>query len=404
MRILLVTETLVTGGAETFVLRLAVALRRSGMDVTLYVLRDDKIDHALIQNIASDVALEIGHIKFLRLVLKLDRILFRLRLDRSLLRWLQARRLKTYLYAKTPDVIHAHLFSSDIVTSKALEDPEMAIPWITTMHGDYQTYEASGRIDAGMIASFSSALEKIGRSVQHIVCITDQQVEQLGRLLPRLVSERRVSKIYNGYVASPLKNHLDAPAVLAHIPENAFVVGMVSRGVREKGWELLIAAFQELQLPNSWLVLVGDGEYLRTARTMKQEGNIVFVGGVPDPLRYVMRFDVGCLPTMFSAESLPTVIIEYLYLGKPVIASNVGAISAMLNIDVGRPAGLLIEIDSAEAMVKALKMTLKRIYDDEPLRERLRGNIEDALHKFDMDHCVHAYLDVYKKCTKEKLS
>ena len=67
----------------------------------------------------------------------------------------------------------------------------------------------------------------------------------------------RIRKIYNGYtVPAALPT---APKIICEIPPNAFVIGMVSRGIREKGWEILIAAFQSLNLPDSRLLLVGDG-------------------------------------------------------------------------------------------------------------------------------------------------
>ena len=395
---MLVTETLVTGGAETFVLRLAGALHSRGERVTLYVLRDDKFDSVLVQSIAPGVPVVLGHIPFLRLILKLDGLIFSLGFGASLLRWLQARRLRAYLASARPNVVHAHLFTSDLVTARAAEP--LGIAWVTTMHGDYKAFERQGRNRAARIPDFGRALSEVGRSVGHMVCITDPQVAQLGRLLPRLLSKGGISKIYNGYAAADAAIDGDAPVAIAHIPPDAFVIGMVARGIRDKGWDVLITAFEALDLPDAWLVLVGDGDHLRQIRPGIRHPRIVFCGNVVDPLRYIARFDVGCLPSQFPAESLPTVVIEYLYLGKPVIATAFGEIPNMLEAESAAPAGLLIDLGETPAMAKQMQAALLRLYENKAERSDLGANALKAVRKFDMDACVDAYLDVYAKAQR----
>ncbi len=328
-----------------------------------------------------------------KLILKIDGLLFRMKVGVSLLRRLQVHRLRAHLSTNRPDVVHAHLLTSDLVA--AIATRSLRIPWLTTMHGDYEAIESDGFSSAARIGDFTVAVSKIGRSVGHIVCITDKQVEQLGRLLPGHAKSGRISKIYNGYAASVLGNLGDPPESLANIPPDAFVIGMVARGIREKGWEVLIQAFLELDLPNSRLVLVGDGEYLRSVRSGIQDARVVFAGQVVDPLRYIARFDVGCLPSCLSAESLPTVVIEYLYLCKPVIASNVGEVAAMLESGGTSAAGIVIEIDEVDAMVKQLKLALTRLFSDRELREGMKRNAATAYKKFDMARCLATYLCVY---------
>lgn len=394
LNIVLVTETLVTGGAETFVLRLAKALHNRGARVALYVLRTDKFDPLLVQSIAPGVPLALGRLPYLKLILKLDGLFFRLGLGASLLRWLQARRLRAYLTSVRPDVVHAHLFTSDLVTARAAAP--LSIPWVTTMHGDYEAFEQQGHYRAARIPDFGRALSEVERSVGHMVCITDPQVAQLGRLLPRLASKGGISKIYNGYAVADAATDGDAPVAIAHIPPDAFVIGMVARGIRDKGWDVLIAAFNALDLPDAWLVLVGDGDYLQQIRPTIQNPHIVFCGNVVDPLRYISRFDVACLPSQFPAESLPTVVIEYLYLGKPVIATAVGEIPRMLDAEGDASAGLLIDLGETHAMAEQMKVALMRLYKNKDERARMSHNATNAVQKFDMDACVDAYLDVYQ--------
>jgi len=394
MRTVIVSETLGTGGAETFVLRLAAALRKRGYDASIFVLRGDLVHAGQASRLAAEVPQVAVRIPFLRLVLKLDGFLYQLGSGFSLLRWIQVSKLRKHLSAQRPVVVHSHLLTADLVASRACET--LSIPWASTMHGDYLALEAKGSSRAARIPDFQAVLREIEPSVGHMVCITDQQMAQLSRLMPSLAQTGRLSKIYNGYAAS--KEDLtqgEAPEALRGIPQGAFVAGMVARGIRDKGWDVLIEAFSALNLPDAWLVLVGDGDYLQQIRSNTKNPRILFCGNVVDPLRYIARFDVGCLPSQFATESLPTVVIEYMVLGKPVVATAVGEIPNMLEVESGMPAGLLIALGETPAMSVQMKDALLRLYENKTERAWLGENASKAVKKFDMDVCVDAYLDVF---------
>ena len=395
-KIVLVTEALTTGGAETFVLRLAEALKTRCCSPTLVVLRGDLVNFPLVQRLARELQVVFVKIPYLRWVMRLDGLLFRVGVKFSFQRWLQAYQLRTYLRKVRPDVVHAHLLTSDLVASRACR--EFCIPWVSTMHGDYLAFEVNGGSRAARISDFGMVVHEIEQTVGHMVCITEQQQLQLSRLMPSLAETGRISKIYNGYAASDGDSAQDdLPESLSEIPKGAFVIGMVARGIQDKGWDVLIAAFEALVLADTWLVLVGDGEYLQQVRLANQNPRIVFCGNVVDPLRYVARFDVACLPSQIPTESLPTVVIEYMYLGKPVIATDVGEIPKMLDAASDAPAGLLIELGETPAMADQMKTALLKLYSDKAERCRLGANAARAVKKFDMDVCVNAYLDIYAK-------
>lgn len=269
------------------------------------------------------------------------------------------------------------------------------------MHGDYLAMEPRGSSQAARIPDFLAACREVEQSVGQMVCITDPQVQQLQRLMPSLAAGGRISKIYNGYAVNNSDvSSIDPPAALQQIPAGAFVIGMVARGIKDKGWDVLVGAFEALGLPHAWLVLVGDGDHLQKLRATHRHPRIVFCGNVVDPLRYIARFDVACLPSQFAAESLPTVVIEYMVLGKPVIATDVGEIPAMLDAAGDAPAGLLIELGDTWTMVPHMQAALKRLHDDEALRAAMGANALRAAEKFDMEACVDAYLAVYAKAAR----
>jgi glycosyltransferase involved in cell wall biosynthesis len=316
-----------------------------------------------------------------------------------LLRWIQVFRLRQHLSVEQADVVHSHLLTADWVTSSACRS--LGIPWLSTLHGDYLALEAKGSSRAARIPDFHATSRAIESTAGHMVCITDQQVAQFSRLMPSLASTGRISKIYNGYAASDadLANR-EVPDVLRTLPAGAFAIGMVARGIRDKGWDVLVAAFEALDLPGAWLVLVGDGDHLQQIRARTRHPRIVFCGNVVDPLRYIARFDVACLPTQFPTESLPTVIIEYLCLGKPVIATAVGEMANMLEANSAAPAGLLIDLGETPAMAQQMQAALRRLYEDPAERAALGAHALNAVKKFDMNACVNAYLNVYAKALR----
>lgn len=395
-QVLCITETLVTGGAETFVLRLVTALRQRGIDASLFVLRGELINQRLVQSIAPNVPVRLLRLPALPLLLKIDGVLFRFGAKFSLVRWLQARALRRYLVEIGVKLAHSHLFTADVVTSRACS--AIGLPWVTTMHGDYLAFEDKGRIRSARIQNFRHALREVESSVSHLICITEQQARQLRRLLPLASSQGRISKVYNGYALPQTQRgiSMDVPDALKDVPETAFVIGMVARGIQDKGWDVMLMAFEQLDFPDAWLVLVGDGDYVQALKGITRHAKIKFVGNVVDPLRYITRFDVGCLPSRIPTESLPTVIIEYLVLEKPVIATDVGEVARMIDADSDSPAGLLIGLDSVEVMASQMKVALERLYRNPEERARLQTCARVAARKFDMDKCVDEYLAVYE--------
>src|SRR5436190_1220760 len=142
MCIVVVSDTLGTGGAETFVLRLATALTKRGEQVCIFVLRPDLIDSALTSTLPKEVRVESAQISGLKLLMKLDGILFDLQLRLSLVRILQSWFLRGFLKRVGADIIHSHLITSDIVAVRAAR--RVGIPVVTTMHGDYSALEQRG--------------------------------------------------------------------------------------------------------------------------------------------------------------------------------------------------------------------------------------------------------------------
>src|SRR6266699_1930844 len=192
INVTIVADGLTTGGAETFILRLARALQSRVRSVHLFVLRRDRIEPGLAKRVLSTMPIYSASIPAVRTVMRLDGLLFRIGASFSLLRWLQVRALQKHILATNTDVVHSHLLTSDLVASRAAAS--LGRFWLTTMHGDYLELSGRGQSRSGRIIDVQKALEEIARTARQVVGITDQQVVHMSTLFPNLMPEGRLSK------------------------------------------------------------------------------------------------------------------------------------------------------------------------------------------------------------------
>ena len=168
--------------------------------------------------------------------------------------------------------------------------------------------------------------------------------------------------------------------------------GFMGRLIPQKGVEELLLAFSTSTLKDSELIIAGDlnSEYSRTllSRFDGQEG-IRFVGRVT-PEEFYRCVDVLVVPSLWE-DTFPTVVMEALSRGVPVIGSRRGGIPEM--IDHGET-GLIVEPTDHSELEAALVQMTQRMDD----RSRMAGQArKTAEARFDVDRMVHEYMNLYQK-------
>lgn len=393
MKIFLITDVIHPGGAEIFVLQLAQALKRKGHHPFLFILKRERINKQIKDIYAPDVPVISPNISFVWIWSKIDAVLYRLKIKFSFLRRFYSSALTKYSKSKNIRILNSHLFTSDMVAIRA--GRKNNIPVVSTLHGDYLLFTKNKRsLMNSRVLNFNSELHKVFDHVNSFVCITDEQKLQMETLQQQFHFDKPLYKIYNGY------EMIDVPMIKREdlgINENAFVVGMVARGIKEKGWNELIEGFLKASIPGAHLVLVGGGLFLDELKLKYPLPFIHFIGAVSTPVSYIRLFDLACLPSYFESESLPTVIIEYLFCGKPVLATNKGEIPVMLRVGKDDACGLTINISSSEIMIDSLRAAINKLFSDKDLYNRLKENTQSAAKIFDMDTCAMAYEKVFEQ-------
>ena len=166
--------------------------------------------------------------------------------------------------------------------------------------------------------------------------------------------------------------------------ERPVILGVGSL-IENKGFGSLIRAFARLrQQQEARLIILGDGDQraalFSLARDLGMIADIDLPGFVVNPLAFMARADVFALTS--RVEGLPTVIIEALACGCPVVSTNCphGPDELLEHGAVGQ----LVAVGDDRALAAALLRTLLRPPDRTRLKERAAA--------FTVDPAVDRYL------------
>jgi glycosyltransferase involved in cell wall biosynthesis len=398
MNILISTWSLQVGGGEILAMNLAAGLDRLGHQVTIFNQRAELVDTALVKRLLPPSVRIISmadHPRQSYWAYKLNALAQRFGLRYSVYERVQQAYFRACLKRYKIEIVNSHATYSDRLCAPVLHNT--TIPFVITEHGEYTMFVREGRT-----LDFAFTL----RQADALVTVSDYCRIELEAGIEGLPP---VLTIFNGI-------RVDEPSATSDMREqlgiaaDAFVFGMVARGIPEKGWEAALLAFRRLRTQVSQdvqLVLVGGSDYLTEVKAhYETELGIHFVGQVPNPDFYIAGFDVGLLPSYFAGEALPLAIIEYLFYDKPVVATNVGGIKEIL-LDEARSeaaAGLLITLDPAtqHADIAALNVAMRRYVTDAALYAMHQQNARQRQALFSLAGCVQQYEALFKLYTKQE--
>ncbi len=392
MKILMVCEDFRVGGAQVFALRLANALTKEHK-VFLYSHYASYINTELTNRWAPGLGILSANFRSDWIIRKFDRLLYKLRIDFSLREMLIVSHIRKELKRYEIEIVHSHMFKSDYVVAKALHD--MNIPLVTTMHGNYESFlknylEGTKEV----LLNYPIKLGKTLAETDAIAYLTNKNLIAFKEdsVVPTSVHQHAIKKkIYNGFEGQIDKPHSRKELGIASGDQ---VFGMVARGIPEKGWAVAIDAFRAVNKTGIHLVLVGWSDYVANlSRAHKGNERIHFVGYSGNPLNWIQLFDVGLLPSVYG-ESLPNVIVEYLYCCKPAIVSDVGESKFMIEADEQK-AGFVLPVEEGQIDLHLLSNRMNQYIENALLLTEHSQIAKNAFQKFTMNKCVESYIELY---------
>ncbi|MCI0530557.1 MAG: glycosyltransferase [candidate division Zixibacteria bacterium] len=176
------------------------------------------------------------------------------------------------------------------------------------------------------------------------------------------------------------------------------LIGAVGRFVPTKGWSVLLVAAHEFLKTSSRirLVLVGDGELkqqlLENVHELGIEKQVIFTGFQNNLVEVYSDLDIFVLPSI--REGMPTVLIEAICSGVPVVATNVDAVPELVNEETG----LLVNAGDSTELSAAISMAIHRL--PWQLDSRTRSRYRD---RFNSMRLVKDFERLYKELVEKHI-
>jgi len=186
------------------------------------------------------------------------------------------------------------------------------------------------------------------------------------------------------------------------IADGVPVIGSVANINPQKGIAMLIEAFGRLrrEIPEACLVVVGaeyathraySGELRRRMTELGLEEGVAvrFLGARSDIERQLQGFDLLALASVPRSEGIPTVILEAMSCGLPVVATDVGGVAEVVEDGV---TGYVVSPLDDEAFADAAARILR---DPERRAEMGLAGRERAVERFSVARCTDTHAGAY---------
>ncbi len=391
MNICFSLSNLEAGGAQTFVVRLAAALSARGHKVMIYDHQPEIRDKRLLNLPGSGARVYSYSNKTLvhYLTWKLNGLLAKLRIEKQFHEKVNKWRFQQVLRKHKIAVVNSHMSRSDfIIASCKLPAGCVFVP---SLHGEYELMRAHEKMEAYFLQKIREVTEKAAM----IIYTADKNLEGLTGIKHQL----SLKKINVGFDPSQHTAKLFTRAQY-HLKPSDFVVGMVSRGIPEKGWDTAIKAIQQCRQRGQTdivLLMIGTGPYLRELHATVNDPAIQlldFANNYADYFYCYRLFDLLIFPSRFKGESVPNAVIEALSQQVPVVASHIAEIPAMIAADTPDAAGICIS--QGEKCEDRFAEEISALYADRQRLQHYKTNCAAAFEKFNMQKVAARYLEIFE--------
>jgi glycosyltransferase involved in cell wall biosynthesis len=356
-RVLLVIDSLDGGGAERYVVDLAIALRSRGWDVEV-ACSAAGVRAARLRAANVPVKVLAGSLVKRRLSLRYIRALRRL------------------LAQGRYDVVHAHLYAS----AAAAAAVPRGTPLVLTEHSEGLWRSWRARAVSRWFYRRASRIVAVSASIRNVLVDAYRVPPARIQMLPAVP-------------AVPVRPHALQPS-----GERPAVVGFAGRLIPEKGADVFLraAALVAGVVPEARFVVIGAGrlrgELEALAGDLGLPGDRVrFLGFRDDAADLIAGLDILAVPS--RTEGTPLVVGEAMAAGVPVVASRVGGLPDQVT---HRANGLVVDPEDPEGLATALVSLLLAPDEARQLGEAGRACAASFPHAALVDRMEEVYRQAHQ--------
>lgn len=284
-----------------------------------------------------------------------------------------------------PDIVHTHLFKSDIHGRFAARLARVPVV-ISTLHNcnNWAKNPILGRIYGAN-----------ARLADYIIAVSEEVRDYSIRYSH--LDPKKITTIAN---AIPLARFRDSSCAGGrirqefNIPSSASVIGIVARLTEQKDHDNFLHAAQKIlnDAPETYFLIVGDGPLAaslkKLAVSLDIQNSTIFCGNRQDIPAVMAALDI----LVFSSrwEGLPVALLEGLASALPVVATNVGGIPGVIQNGI---TGFLVPPADPDALAYSCNTLIR----DTALRERIgKAGCAHVQANYTMDGMVNKTISLYQ--------
>lgn len=292
--------------------------------------------------------------------------------------------LARYLRRERPDAVVSGAIQTNIAAVWARKLAGVSTRLMLTEHNTITAIIDNARMFRTRISPYF--IRKFYPWADEIVAVSQGAASDLASVMK--VPVWNIPVIYNPIIGPDFWKRAREPMADREVwPEKRPIILAVGRMHFLKDYPTLLRAFAEvIRSMDAQLIFLGDGEERLNLTAMANElqitDHVSFLGQVPNVLPYMKRATVFVLSSI--QEALPTVVIEALALGLPIVSTDCP--SGPREILCDGAYGTLVPVGDSNALAQAILNSL-RMPRKEPVPQV-------ALQRFDHDTAVRKYLNL----------
>ena len=270
---------------------------------------------------------------------------------------------KTSIILRRRGVALAHSFFFDATVFGVLSSWLAGVPRIISSRRDLGFWYTTTKL---------SVLKSINHLTDNILVNSKAIEEEV--VLKESVARKKIYVIYNGIDLDLVNgnSHAPLPPEFTRYISGRLSVGIVAnfnRPVKRVDLFIQAASIVARYRHDVCFLVIGGGDLETKLKLMASESGvgekILFLGPLADPAAYMKCFDIGVVSS--DSEGFPNVILEYMALSVPVIATDVGGNAELIRQESN---GLMVPPNDKLALAGAIR----KLLDNRSLRMRLAAN------------------------------